>query len=114
MRKFIKHILLSIAGGTIAQLLIFSLAVLINSPVLVLVLLLPGWVVGFAGRDSDVSISGQAAGWLLMLGINDLIYGPLIFLVSWQMAKRKELEEIRSLDYDTYVKRLNDGSLQIK
>src|SRR6267142_130321 len=94
----LKRILLSIAGGTLFQVIILMLAMILQSPGPVLIFLFPGWALGFAGRDSDHSWSGAIIGWIVMLGVNNLFYSPATYFLLW---RRRVLKEIRDNDLDS-------------
>jgi hypothetical protein len=107
MRVILKRLLLSIAGGAVFQVLIYLLAVALHLPALALVLL-PGWALGFAGRDSDHSSSGNIIGWIVMLGVNNLFYSSAIYFFLW---RREVQKEIRINDLDSFVKKPSDESI---
>jgi hypothetical protein len=108
MRVILKRIVLSIAGGMLFQVAILLLGMILQSPAPVLIFLLPGWVLGFAGRDSDRSWSGAIIGWIVMVGVNNLFYSPAIYFLLW---RRKVLKEIRDNDLDSFIKKPNDESI---
>jgi hypothetical protein len=108
MRAILKRILLSIAGGTLFQVIILMLAMILQSPGPVLIFLFPGWALGFAGRDSDHSWSGAIIGWIVMLGVNNLFYSPATYFLLW---RRRVLKEIRDNDLDSFIKKPNDESV---
>jgi len=108
MHAILKRIVLSIAGGVLFQVVILLLAKILQSSGLILVFMLPGWVLGFAGRDSDHSWSGAIIGWIVMVGVNNLFYSPAIYFLLW---RRKVLKEIRDNDLDSFIKKPNDESI---
>ena len=108
MRVILKRIVLSIAGGILFQVVILLLAMILQSPSLVLIFLFPGWVPGFAGRDSDRSWSGAIIGWIVMVGVNNLFYSPAVYFLLW---RRKMLKEIREDDLDSFIKKSDDASI---
>ncbi|HKB64336.1 MAG TPA: hypothetical protein VKC61_00680 [Pyrinomonadaceae bacterium] len=108
MRAILKRIVLSIAGGMLFQVVILLLGMILQSPVPILIFLLPGWTFGFAGRDSDRSWSGAIIGLIVMLGVNNLFYSPAVYFLLW---RRKVLKEIRDNDLDSFIKKPNDESI---
>jgi len=108
MPAILKRILLSIAAGILFQVVILLLGIILQSPGPVLVFLFPGWVLGFAGRDSDRSWSGAIIGWIVMVGMNNLFYAPAIYFLLW---RRTVLKEIRDNDLDSFIKKSDDESI---
>jgi uncharacterized membrane protein len=108
VRVILKRLLLSIAGGSLFQVLACLLAMILQSPALALVFLLPGWALGFAGRDSDHSWSGEIIGWIVMLGVNNLFYSSAIYFLLW---RREVQKEIRENDLDLFVKKPKDEAI---
>jgi len=91
MRQFPKRLALSLLGGIIIQVVFFLIAAILCSPMLALVLLLPGWALVYAGRSSD-----PAWGWPVMVLTNAVIYAPLIYLLLyWKPFKKKGILSIR-------------------
>ena len=111
MRVIIKRLLLSFTGGVAFQGLIILLGGILNTPMLVLIFLLPGWALGFAGRDSDQSLSGLVLGWIVMLSVNNLFYSAVIYFLLW---RREVQKEIRDNDLDSFIKKPGAGGLSIK
>ena len=109
MRAILKRIVLSIAGGTLFQVVILLLAMILQAPSLVLIFLFPGWVPGFAGRDSDHSWSGAIIGWIVMIGVNNLFYAPAVYFLLW---RRKVLKELRENDLDSLIKKSDDENIR--
>ena len=109
MRVILKNLLLSIAGGGLFQVIVYLVAVILQSPALALILLFPGWALGFAGRDSDHSWSGEIVGWIVMLGVNNLFYSSAIYFLLW---RREVQKEIRENDLDSFVKKINDEAIR--
>jgi len=109
MRAILKRIVLSIAAGILFQVVILLLAMILQSPGLFLIFLFPGWVPGFAGRDSDNSWSGAIIGWIVMVGVNNLFYSPAVYFLLW---RRKVLKEIRENDLDSFIKKSDDESIE--
>ena len=92
MQRIAKRLGVSLIGGVVVQFIFFLLAAVLGSPMLALVLLLPGWALVFAGRDS----SPPRMGLLAMLIINAIIYAPLIYVLLWWRPFRKEVLSIRA------------------
>ena len=90
MRVTMKRLLLSIVAGTLVQFGIYLLAVIVNFPPLAGLLLLPGWILGFAGKDSDHTWTSNIISWLIMLAVNNLFYGPAIYFLLWRREVQKE------------------------
>lgn len=110
MRSAKKRLLLSIAGGVVFQCLIYLLAAILNSQLL-LIFILPGWAFGFGGRWSDNTWTGLIVGLIVTLTINNLIYSTLIYFLLWH---REVQEDIRVNDRDSFKKKPDDGGLSIK
>jgi predicted benzoate:H+ symporter BenE len=92
MKQFPKRAGLSFLGGVLIQFVFFVVAAILGSPMLALVLLLPGWVLVYAGRSSD-----PAWGLPVMVLINAAIYAPAVYLLSyWRPFKKKEILSIRA------------------
>jgi predicted benzoate:H+ symporter BenE len=92
MRQFPKRASLSLLGGLLIQFVFFLVAAVLGSPMLALVLLLPGWALVYAGRSSD-----PVWGLPVMVLINAVIYAPLVYLLLyWRPFKRKEILSIRA------------------
>ena len=63
-----------------------------GSPMLAIILLLPGWVLVYAGRSSD-----PAWGLPLMVLINAAVYAPVVYLLLyWRPFKNKGVLSIRA------------------
>jgi hypothetical protein len=101
-----KRLLLSVAAGTAFQCLVLLLSYILESPMLALIFLLPGWALAFAGRDSDNSWTLLIVGSLVMLTVNNLIYSPAIYFLLWYREMRKE---VRLNDSDSLIKRPDRG-----
>lgn len=96
MRRSIKRLGISILGGILIQFLIIFLDVILGYPPLTLILLLPGWAFGCAGRDSERGVSAVVTCWLVMLTVNCFIYAPLTYAVRWwRPFRRREVLSIR-------------------
>jgi membrane protein DedA with SNARE-associated domain len=106
-----KRLLLSIAAGTAFQGAIFLLANALKSPALAIIFLLPGWVPGFAGRDSDHTWSGLIVGWLVMVAVNNLIYATLVYFLLWNRDMRRE---IRATNADSFIRKPDDDRLEVQ
>lgn len=92
MRQFPKRAGLSLLGGLLIQFVFFLVAAVLGSPMLALVLLLPGWALVYVGRSSD-----PVWGLPVMVLINAVIYAPLVYLLLyWRPFKRKEILSIRA------------------
>ena len=109
MRAILRRWLLSVAGGSLFQVLVFLIALILQSSGLLLVFLLPGWVFGLAGRESDHSWSGAIIGWVVMLGANNLFYSSAIYFLLW---RREVQREIRENDLDSFIKKPNDEGIR--
>jgi hypothetical protein len=106
LRSVLKRLLWSIAAGTAFQCLILLLVMILSSPVLAMIFLLPGWAVGLAGTDSDHSWTGLIVGSLMMLSVNNLFYAPAIYFLLWYREVR---QEVRENDTDSFIKKLANG-----
>jgi hypothetical protein len=92
MRQFPKRVGISFLGAVAIQLLFFLGAVLLGAPMLAMILLLPGWVVVYAGRSSD-----PAWGWPAMVLINTVVYAPVVYLLLyWRPFRNKGVLSIRA------------------
>jgi predicted benzoate:H+ symporter BenE len=74
MRQFPRRAGLSLLGGIAIQTLLYLISVIIGSPVLALALLMPGWLLVYAGRSTD-----PAWGVPVMVLINTMIYAIPIY-----------------------------------
>jgi hypothetical protein len=90
MGIILKRILLSIAGGSFLQLLVYSLFAVFGAGWLAVIFLFPGWVFGFAGRDESQSWFSYIVSWTVMIAVNDLLYSTLIYFLLWNRALTKE------------------------
>ncbi len=89
MKQFAKRLAISVLGGILIQFLIILLDVILGCHWFAFILLLPGWAFGCAGRDSEHGVSAAVKCWLIMLSVNCLIYGPIIYAAKWWRPFRR-------------------------
>ena len=87
MRKIIKRIGICLLLAILFQIVCYLIGRILDSPMIALIGILPGWAFIFASRSSD-----PPWGLPVMLVINAIIYAPFIYLLLWwRPFKKKEV-----------------------
>lgn len=89
MLSVLKRILLSIAGGTLLQVLIYALFAAFGAPGLSAIFLW-AWIL-FLGDQSPQSWSRYFTEWVIVIAVDNLLYSTLIYFLLWNRDVKKEV-----------------------
>jgi hypothetical protein len=96
MATVLKRILLSIIGGTLFQLLIYSLFYVCGAAGLSIIFLWAALL--FESEPIPQTWARYLVECIIIIGLNNLIYATLIYFLLWNRAVEKEPREIISVE----------------